>query len=383
MTAMPAEQPCEQCGAPVRVATRREDGSTYWQCMDCAIAEAKRIAFGDTRDAGDSISTSPRRTRWTAAELLAHRFPPPRWSVHGLLPEGLTLFVGAPKIGKSWLQLGLGVAVATGGVALGKLDVVEGDVLYLALEDRPRRLQERLRKVLNGGEAPKRLTIELSCPPLPLGGRTLIGEWIKDHPQARLVMIDVLARVRGVPAAGVSAYDADYLAVAAAKDLADEHGVAVVVAHHDRKLKADDWLDSVSGTHGLAAAADTVAVLSRPRGKADGHLKITGRDVDEAEYALAFDPVLAQWNLLEGPALDHLVGDTRAAILGRLRAAGPARPKEVADALELDHELVKKTLQRMADAGQAVSDGSGSYSLPGTPENVSLLSPLSPGGFTR
>jgi hypothetical protein len=199
-----------------------------------------------------------------------------------------------------------------------------------------------------------------------MGGRTLIGDWIKDHPQARLVMIDVLARVRGVPAIGIPNYDADYMAVAAAKELADEYGIAVVVAHHDRKLKADDWLDSVSGTRGLSGAADTIAVLSRPRGKADGHLKITGRDVDEAEYALAFDPVLAQWNLLDGPALDHLVGDTRAAILGHLRTAGPARPKQVADALELDHELTKKTLQRMADAGQVDSDGAGTYLLTGT-----------------
>jgi hypothetical protein len=350
------------------------DRIDYFDYYQAKAAEAR-----DSGDAGDSISPSPRRTRWTAAELLAHEFPEPNWSIPGLLPEGLTLLVGAPKIGKSWLQLDIGVAVASGGVALGHLPVEQGDVLYLALEDTGRRLQERLRKVLNGGEAPKGLTIELECPPLPMGGRTLIGEWIKAHAGARLVMIDVLARVRGVPAAGVSAYDADYLAVAAAKDLADEYRVAVVVAHHDRKLKADDWLDSVSGTHGLAGAADTIAVLSRPRGKADGHLKITGRDLDEAEYALKFDPLLAQWNVLEGPALDHLVGDTRAAILGHLRAAGPARPKQVADALELDHELVKKTLQRMADAGQVDSDGAGTYFLPGTPENVSLLSPLSPG----
>ena len=58
--------------------------------------------------------------------------------------------------------------MATGGRALGRLQVEEGDALYLALEDHPRRLQERLRKVLNGGEPPKRLTVEVSCPPLPL-----------------------------------------------------------------------------------------------------------------------------------------------------------------------------------------------------------------------
>jgi hypothetical protein len=333
------------------------------------FTKADQAEGGDSGDTRDTPSRVPRRTRWTAAELLAEQFPEPRWSVPGLVPEGLTLFVGAPKVGKSWLQLGLGIAVASGGRALGRILVEEGDVLYLALEDHPRRLQERLRKVLAGGEPPKRLTVELACPPLPLGGRNLIGDWVQGHPEARLVMVDVLARVRGVPANGIPAYDADYLAVAAAKELADEHGIAVVVAHHDRKLKADDdWLDAVSGTHGLAGAADTIVVLSRTRGKADGHLRITGRDVDEAEHALTFDPLLGSWTLLEGPALDHLVGDTRAAILGYLRQQVTSRPKQVADSLELDHELVKKTLQRMADDGQVDTDGTGFYFVPAVPQ---------------
>lgn len=347
--------------------------------MDQAIADARARYGPDAKvtmtnsgewqalpPAGDSGDT-PRRTRWTAAELLAEQFPEPRWSVPGIIPEGLTLFVGAPKVGKSWLQLGLGVAQATGGMALGRIPIEAGDVLYLALEDHPRRLQERLRKVLAGAEAPKRLTIELVCPPLATGGSAVITDWIKDHPDARLVMIDVLARVRGAPASHGQQYDADYLAVALAKRIADDHGVAVMVAHHDRKQKAeDDWLDVVSGTHGLAAAADTIAVLSRTRGKADGHLKLTGRDVDEVEHALSFDPALGCWSLLEGPVLEQIVGDTRAAILRQLRSDGPGRPKQLAEVLGLDHELVKKTCQRMAEDNQVNTDGNGYYFVAGT-----------------
>jgi RecA-family ATPase len=48
---------------------------------------------------------------------------------------------GAPKLGKSWLGLGLRIAVAGGGHALGKIAVTQGDVLYLALEDNARRLR--------------------------------------------------------------------------------------------------------------------------------------------------------------------------------------------------------------------------------------------------
>jgi hypothetical protein len=42
-----------------------------------------------------------RRPDWTAAELIETTFPAPRFAVPGLIPEGLTFFAGAPKVGKS------------------------------------------------------------------------------------------------------------------------------------------------------------------------------------------------------------------------------------------------------------------------------------------
>jgi RecA-family ATPase len=57
------------------------------------------------------------------------------------VPEGCILLAGPPKVGKSWLTLGLGLSVASGGKALGRIDVTAGQVLYLALEDTPRRLK--------------------------------------------------------------------------------------------------------------------------------------------------------------------------------------------------------------------------------------------------
>jgi RecA-family ATPase len=98
------------------------------------------------------------RTSWTAAELLAADIPQPKWAIEGLLPEGLAFFAGAPKLGKSWFALGLGIAVASGGYALGKIPVDEGEILYLALEDNPRRLQSRLRVLLGDDEAPPACT---------------------------------------------------------------------------------------------------------------------------------------------------------------------------------------------------------------------------------
>ena len=93
----------------------------------------------------------------TATELMTVEFEPTRWVVPGVLPEGLTILGGKPKKGKSWMALGLCEAVASGGVAFGTTRVEEGDTLYLALEDNKKRLQKRLKKVLDGHPAPERM----------------------------------------------------------------------------------------------------------------------------------------------------------------------------------------------------------------------------------
>jgi hypothetical protein len=115
--------------------------------------------------------------------------------------------------------------------------------------------------------------------------------------------------------------------MAAFKELADEHTVPFLVPHHTRKADAEDFLETVSGSHGLAGAADAVSVLTRSRGSADATLSITGRDVEEGQYALRFSPEIGTWALLEGPATDYEVSDTRRQILGVVReqTASPRR----------------------------------------------------------
>ena len=311
--------------------------------------------------------TEPPRTAWTAAEIMAMRFPEPRWAVPGVVAEGVTLLAGAPKIGKSWLSLNISAAVACGGKALGRIDVTGGDVLYLALEDNPRRLQSRLAKVLAGTTAPDRLTFAVHCEPLPVGGTERISAWLEAHPDARLVVVDVFARVRGSAPQNMSSYDADYLAMGALKRLADQHGVAVLVVHHTRKAVSEDFLDAVSGTNGLAGSADAVLVLRRTRGKAAAELHVTGRDVEEAECALDFDPRLGAWQMLDGPASDYSLGDTRRSILDHLRTVPSATPKEIADAVNINYETVKKTCKRMFDDQQLDTDGAGTYFTPSLP----------------
>lgn len=305
------------------------------------------------------------RTAWTAAELMATSFPEPTWAVPGIIAEGVTLLAGPPKVGKSWLSLGLGLSIASGLPALGSIDVDPGPVLYLALEDTPRRLQSRMRTVLAGRPAPAQLTLDIDCPPLPNGGDLYIAGWLNENPGARLVVIDVFTKVRGKPPAGMnSAYEADYAAMGRVKRLADTYAIPIVLVHHVRKAASEDFLQTVSGTNGLAGAADAVLVLERARSQADGVLHVTGRDVDETDYAMSFDPDAGAWSLLDGPAEDYLMRDTRTAIAQYVRENPGAKPAQIATALGLTPVTARGTCARMAKDGQLRAEPGGKYHPP-------------------
>jgi hypothetical protein len=325
--------------------------------------EQDKRADGDSGDNGDTRV----RTSWTADELMATEFPEPKWAVPGILAEGINLLASVPKAGKSWMALGLGVAVASGGKALGRIDVEAGPVLALCLEDTPRRIKSRLAKILGPDPAPSTLTISIECPPLPNGGDERIAGWLERNADARLVVVDVLARVRGPVLRDVPSYDADYIAVARAKAVADAYGVAMLVVHHTRKSDAEDFVSTVSGTHGITGAADAIAVLQRMRGRADALLRITGRDIDEAEFALRFAADLGAWQLSETPAALVKFTDSQRLILEYLAGHEGVGPTAIAEGTGLGLNLVKQAVRRMAREGDLDSDGHGRYWVPVTP----------------
>jgi hypothetical protein len=320
-----------------------------------------------------------RRTRWTDAELAQEHFPEPRWAVPGLLSEGVNLLAGPPKLGKSWLSLGLGAAIANGDPALGAIEVERGPVLYCALEDTGRRLQRRRRQMIDaGGSKPSPLlTLETACPTMTSGGDAVIVDWLTANPTARLVIIDTFEKMRGATLPGASAYSADYLAASRFKNLADTYGVPFLLIHHVRKQGAEDWQDLVSGTNGLTGAADATLVLKRSRGSADGVLYVTGRDVEEAEYAMSFDPHSGAWTKLDGPAADYELRDTRADLLRTIREHPGLTPKQLAEIVDANPATVRQTLARMAKDGQVRKTPGGTYFPPETSDTSSDTSPVS------
>lgn len=297
--------------------------------------------------------------QYTADQLEHAVFPPIKYVVPGLVAEGLTILAARPKLGKSWMGLDLSIAISYGGFALGNIAVEQGDVLYCALEDNERRLQKRMRTMLRTAGWPKRLTIWHEMPRLDEGGIEALEAWIKSVPKGRLVILDTWAKVRGARSARDTTYEGDYAALAALHKLASDYGIAIVVIHHTRKAESDEAIDSISGTLGLAGAADAVIVITRtPKGTT---LYATGRDIEEQEIAVEFEKDLCRWKIL-GDAAEVQRSAQRRAILEALADAGePMGPRDIADATGNTETNVKFLLRRMVADGEIVKVARGRY----------------------
>lgn len=315
----------------------------------------------DTSTIATLPAKRPGPTIIEARQLLSTTLREPRYAVPGILPEGLTILAGKPKTGKSWLALGTAVAIAAGGRALARVQVERGDVLYLALEDTQRRLQQRLQTILGDEPCPPGLTLATTWPRCGLGGTEELLKWLDGHQQTRLVIIDTLARIRPQHGRNGNLYEEDYAAISALKRVADHAGAAFLIITHLRKMVSDDPLDNVSGTAGQTGAADATIVLRRERAHRDATLFLTGRDIEEREIGIRWDPTTTSWSLRG----ESEISEERAAILGALKNAKAAMtPTQLAAVVAKPYSTVKQLAWRMANEGQIVADPKGHYSIP-------------------
>ncbi|RUO97991.1 AAA family ATPase [Hyphomicrobium sp.] len=296
-----------------------------------------------------------------ASELQRKDHPPIRYIIPGVVPEGLSMLAGRPKLGKSWLALELAAAVAGGTPCLGEIVPEQGDVLYCALEDNERRLKNRMTKLLGPNLPwPHCLTLTTKWERLDKGGVRDIKDWIESSQSPRLVILDTLASVRQVT--NKEGYAADYQALTAIHRLANDRGIAILVLHHQRKGEAEDPIDTISGTLGIAGCVDTPIILSRKT--AGASLYVRGRDVEETEHAVQFDKALCRWRIV-GDADELHRSDTRRKILATLKeAAGSLGPSVIADRAGLSEPVVRNRLSAMVQAGEVTKVGRGEYIHP-------------------
>lgn len=293
---------------------------------------------------------------WVMEDLLTADLPPARWLIPGLLSEGLNVLVGKPKQGKSFLALNLALTVAAGGKALGDIKVQPAHVLYLSLEDKDRRIQYRARKVMGGLKVDlgRRLEVFTRWPRMGEGGLEHLERWAGKHGEsAGLVVIDVLKKFKAPARGRGNAYDEDYEVLSPIKELADRLALNLLVIHHVKKAKADDWIDDVSGSAGVTGTADGVLLLARTRGEDEAVLKVDGRDVEQKEIAVAFDRDSCVWTSL-GDAEAHTDSKLGLDIMTFLRKqplGAMLYPRDIADQLKKDRNAVCSVLSRLAGKG--------------------------------
>ena len=217
-----------------------------------------------------------------ADTLQSTAYEPVSFVVDDLLPQGLHLLAGAPKIGKSWLALWLAVAVAKGDPVWG-MGVKQGTTLYLCLEDSTLRIQNRLFEITE--DAPASVHFSTNSDTLGKGLEEQLCAFLAEHPDTVLVIIDTLQMIRG--AGYDNTYANDYRDLSALKRIADARSIAILLIHHLRKELADDVFSRISGTTAISGAVDSsFTLVEDKRGSGKATLSCIGRDIEYRELTL-------------------------------------------------------------------------------------------------
>ena len=215
--------------------------------------------------------------------------------IDGLLYTGAYLFVGAPKVGKSFFMAQLAYHIST-GQKLWDYDVHQGTVLYLALEDDYRRLQARMSRMFGVGGAAN-LRFAVYAKQLGAGLDEQLEKFVREQPDTRLIIIDTLQKIREAGGDAYS-YANDYEIIGRMKQFADKKGVCVLLVHHTRKQIAGYKFEMISGTNGLLGCADGAFLLQKEkRTDLSATLDIVGRDQPDQRLYLIRDPERLSWQL--------------------------------------------------------------------------------------
>jgi hypothetical protein len=321
-------------------------------------------------------------------DLIKMQLPPVKWAVENLISQGVTLLAGPPKCGKSTLITDIGLSVASGAKAFGKLGVQQGTVLYFALEPTLQDLQAELEIMMQGEEIPEDFIIIPRCPSLAEGGKEVIEQDLKYYSDTVMVIIDTMGRMRGtvLPTREYSyAFNLEDMNFWA--ELSKTHNANIILIHHtkrsERKRKDEEesnHIDEVLGSRAIVGSADTLLIMKEY--KSPKTISFTGRSSKRLIYRDGRSPLIepkviqtgfdhsTHRSKLEGGIVDN--SQERAEILEavlKLHSEGKhvVQPKEVAEYLKKDNTgAVRKLMLAMihADPPQLVKKDYGKYCLP-------------------
>ena len=240
----------------------------------------------------------------TGKDLLTQPIEPLNFTIDAILPHGLFILAGSSKIGKSWLALDMSNCVA-GGDTFWNHHTTRGDVLYLALEDNNKRLQERLNKVspMCDIDVPTDIHFVTKAHKLGDGLHEQIAMFLEGHSQTKLIVIDTLQYIRNT-GKFTGTYSGDYHDMDALREIITGRELAMLLITHNHKSDEADPVNKVHGSAGLTGAVDGIFVLEKKKRASDkARLTIANRDTEGHLFDLRFDRLNCRW---------QLIGDTSA-----------------------------------------------------------------------
>ena len=284
--------------------------------------------------------------RYTVAELYDLKLPDPKWAIPDMVPEGVTILGGRPKVGKSWMALQMAHSVGCGGMFFGR-KIEKGNVLYIALEDGPKRLQNRISKHKIPRDAC--ITFVRDWEPLYKDGLAILYAEIIQH-DYRLIIIDTLTRaLRGLDQNDQPAID---VVMSNVQRMANDQHVSILFNDHTNKPRGTlgDPVDDIMNSTVKTAVVDMVLALYREQGNKSAKLKGRGRDADEVDLTVNWDPELFYWQC-EGESGQVKLTGSKKDILDVLQLLGKSSCQQVAKEAGKDRDNTRKLLNELYIAG--------------------------------
>ena len=291
-------------------------------------------------------------------DILTTDYPDPNWAIPHMLPTGLTIMAGKPKLGKSWLSLQIALAVAAGGYVFDR-KVEQGKVLYLALEDNKRRLKSRMQAQgwldENAAHCDYMVMSEFKeqIGDLSEGGNEILARQIA-MVGYRLVIIDTMSRAFSTNNILKDSNKSQEVvnAMGPIQEMAIEQDCAVVFVDHHNKVagvSGEDAINDIMGSISKGGVADTAWGLYRERGKTEAKLQITGRDIDEVTLAVKFDKLTGCWQSV-GDYYALNITQRRQEILDYIELVKEATCTNVARELGANKGTIMRALKEMTEA---------------------------------
>lgn len=225
------------------------------------------------------------------------------WLVKEILPVGLSILGAPSKYYKSYMALGLCIAICQGTKFLG-FDCEKHACLYFDLESTRRRPKNRLDQIVGiSKEKPSNLYIitgEHNPGRIGEGFEEQVAYQIKTHPDIKLIVIDVFQLIRQPVKRNQTGYDRDYDDFRALKQIVDKYDVGVLLIHHTRKMRdTADVFNDLSGSTGMLGAQDCAWLITKKdRSAEEATLHITGRDLDSKDLRIKFAKDVFQWQCI-------------------------------------------------------------------------------------